>query len=175
MALINLKVTGLRANSNNKASTVLEMFLEAVLAYGIPSRVRGDRGGENRDVAILMILLRGLHRASYMWGSSTHNSRIERLWLEIGTQFARRWRAFFLRLEQYHHLDRSNPHHLWLLHTLFLENINYDCKEFQNDWNSHPLSGKGKGGNQCPNIGLFPNIEPKFLIIYHRTSAFWAN
>jgi hypothetical protein len=40
-------MTGLRASTNNKASTVLEMFLEAILAYGIPSRMRGDRGGKN--------------------------------------------------------------------------------------------------------------------------------
>jgi len=153
-----IKVTGIRASNNNKSSTALEMFLDAILAYGIPSRVRGDRGGENRDVAILMILLRGLHRASYMWGSSTRNTRIERLWVEVGTQFARRWRAFFLRLEHYHHLDRSNPHHLWLLHFLFMERINQDCQDFQREWNSHPISGKG--GNQSPNVNLL--IIPKF-------------
>jgi hypothetical protein len=145
-------MTGLRASTNNKASTVLEMFLEAILAYGIPSRMRGDRGGENQDVAILMILLRGSDRGSYLWGSSTRNSCIERLWVEIGTQFARQWRAFFLRLEAYHHLDRSNPHHLWLLHILFLESINDDCKQFCQNWNSHPLSGKGR--NQTPNVSL---------------------
>jgi len=147
-----VKITGLHASTNNKASTVLEMFLDAILAYGVPSRVRGDRGGENRDVAILMILLRGSDRGSYLWGSSTHNSRIERLWVEIGTQFACQWRAFFLRLEKYHHLDRTNPHHLWLIHVLFMEAINHDCEQFRQNWNSHPLSGKGNSGNQSPNV-----------------------
>ncbi|KAF8574027.1 hypothetical protein K439DRAFT_1373636 [Ramaria rubella] len=52
--------------------------------------------------------------SSFIWGSSTLNTRIERLWVEVGTQFARRWRAFFRRLEDRHHLDSSNPHHLWL-------------------------------------------------------------
>lgn len=131
---------------------MLETFLDAIYDYGIPSRVRGDRGGENRDVSILMILLRGLYRASFMWGSSTHNSRIERLWVEVGTQFARRWRAFFLRLEQHHYLDCSNPRHLWLIHVLFLDEINRDCESFRQDWNAHPLSGQGKGANQSPNV-----------------------
>ncbi|KAJ7202108.1 hypothetical protein GGX14DRAFT_370642 [Mycena pura] len=38
-----------------------------------------------------MILKCGLGRASFMWGSSTHNTRIERLWVEVGSQFARSW------------------------------------------------------------------------------------
>ncbi|KAJ7705165.1 hypothetical protein B0H14DRAFT_3645903 [Mycena olivaceomarginata] len=62
-----------------------------------------------------------------MWGSSTRNTRIERLWVEVGTQFARGWRAFFTRLGRLHHLDRKNPSHLWLLHRLFLFAINDDC------------------------------------------------
>jgi hypothetical protein len=38
-------------------------------------------------------------------------------------------------------LDRKNPSHLWLLHRLFLKDINDDCKEFQDQWNAHPISG----------------------------------
>ncbi|KAJ7798317.1 hypothetical protein B0H14DRAFT_2618014 [Mycena olivaceomarginata] len=55
---------------------------------------------------------KGLHRASFMWGSSTHTP-YPRLWVEVGSQFARRWRAFFYRLEALHGLDHTNPHHLW--------------------------------------------------------------
>src|SRR5689334_20600060 len=99
------------------------MFFKAIMEYGVPSRVRGDRGGENRDVSILMVLLQGANRASFMWGSSTFNTRIERLWVEVGTQFARSWRAFFTRLEKDHLLERTDPRHLWLLHRLFLQEI----------------------------------------------------
>ncbi|KAJ7728403.1 hypothetical protein B0H14DRAFT_2410054, partial [Mycena olivaceomarginata] len=74
---------------------------------------------------------------------STRNTRIERLWVEVGSQFARRWRGFFLRLERLHKFNPDNPHHLWLLHYLFLEEINQDCEEFQTQWNHHPISGKG--------------------------------
>ncbi|KAJ7870119.1 hypothetical protein B0H13DRAFT_1724278 [Mycena leptocephala] len=74
---------------------------------------------------------------------STNNTRIERLWVEVGSQFVRRWRAFFYRLEALHGLDRTNPHHLWLLHLLFLDLINEDCNDFCAEWNCHPISGEG--------------------------------
>ncbi|KAJ7486550.1 hypothetical protein FB451DRAFT_1391460 [Mycena latifolia] len=96
-----------------------------------------------------MILHRGPNRASFMWGSSTHNTRIERLWVEVGVQFARRWRAFFTRLGELHHLNRKNPGHIWLLHCLFLEDLNGDCREFQVQWNAHPVSGRG-ANDQSP-------------------------
>lgn len=67
------------------------------------------------------------------------------MWLEVGTQFAIRWRAFFTRLERCHRLDPEKPGHLWLLHILFLEEINMDCSTFQQDWNSHSISRAGKG------------------------------
>ncbi|KAJ7649692.1 hypothetical protein FB45DRAFT_961 [Roridomyces roridus] len=73
----------------------------------------------------------------------------ERLWVEVGTQFARAWRAFFTRLGRLHCLDRKNPSHLWLLHLLFLEEINQDCRDFQDDWNLHPIEGV-QTKNQSP-------------------------
>lgn len=75
--------------------------------------------------------------------SSTHNSRVERIWVEVGTQFVRRWRAFFYRLERMHGLERHNPHHRWLLHYLFLDRIQEDCDTFQQEFNLHPISGEG--------------------------------
>ncbi|KAG1750321.1 uncharacterized protein EDB91DRAFT_1046232 [Suillus paluster] len=72
---------------------------------------------------------------------STRNSRIERLWVEVSTQFARRWRAFFTRLERLHKLDVDRPGHLWLLSALFLNALNNDCRQFQQEWNSHPIHG----------------------------------
>lgn len=89
------------------------MFIDAILEHGVPSRVRGDRGGENRDVSFLMIILCGLNRASFMWGPSVFNTWIERLWVEVGRQFVHQWRGFFIRLERCHLLERHNPFHRW--------------------------------------------------------------
>jgi hypothetical protein len=61
-------IVGLRANNNNRASTVLDLFLDAIPVHGRPSRVRGDHGTENVRVARWMEENRGQGRGSYIWG-----------------------------------------------------------------------------------------------------------
>ena len=56
-------------NTDNRAQTVLRLFCDAEEKWGLPLRVRGDRGGENKDVAVYMILRRGVNRGSFLWGS----------------------------------------------------------------------------------------------------------
>lgn len=47
------KIMYLRANSNNRAATVLDCFLGAVHEFGLPHKVRRDKGSENVEVASL--------------------------------------------------------------------------------------------------------------------------
>jgi hypothetical protein len=62
------QITALHVNTNNCASTVLELFLSAIAIHGHPSRVRGDHGGENVLVSAYMIMKRGPNRGSFLWG-----------------------------------------------------------------------------------------------------------
>lgn len=61
-------ITGIRASNNNRAQTVLDLFMEIIEIHGLPSRVRGDHGTENLGVAHYMEETRGLGRGSYIWG-----------------------------------------------------------------------------------------------------------
>jgi len=65
---------------------------------------------------------------------------------------------FYTQLERLYFLERDDPHHIWLLHSLFLDDIQHDCEEFQRDWNSHPLSGRGK--NMSPLVYIYFQEAP---------------
>ncbi|KAJ8089857.1 hypothetical protein PM082_018434 [Marasmius tenuissimus] len=106
-----------------------------------------------------MILKKGQDRGSFIWGSYLALLEIERLWVEVGRQFGRQWRAFFYRLESLHGLKRSDRHHIWLLQYLFLDMINIDCDKFREEWNAHPISGEGL--NMSPNHGVDREHRPR--------------
>jgi hypothetical protein len=61
-------VTGIQVVNNNRAATVSELFDLARAKHGTPSRVRGDHGVENIEVANTMEEIRGSGRGSYIWG-----------------------------------------------------------------------------------------------------------
>ena len=62
-----------KCSTNNRASTVYELFLAAIQQYHLPSRVRSDQGRENVLVVQHMIEHRGAERNSMITGSSVHN------------------------------------------------------------------------------------------------------
>ena len=48
-------ITYLKCSSDNTSATFLKLFQHAVNEWGLPSRVRGDMGVENREVAYFML------------------------------------------------------------------------------------------------------------------------
>ena len=65
----------LKVSNNNAAETVLEAFVEAVQQFGLPKRVRSDKGGENVMVAEYMFRRRGTEVLPFIAGRSVHNQR----------------------------------------------------------------------------------------------------
>ena len=60
----------LNCANNNREDTVLRLFKDTVTIYGLPSRIRIDKGGENIDVAMYLLThpLRGPGRNTVIAG-----------------------------------------------------------------------------------------------------------
>ncbi|KAL4007073.1 adhesion G-protein coupled receptor G5 [Sarotherodon galilaeus] len=121
-------VVFLHASNNNRSSTVLSSFIRAVVSYGVPSRVRTDRGGENNAVCLMMNIFRGFDRGSALRGRSD-------LWQGMTNVYC----DLFHHLDEEGIIDIDNEMHLWALHYIYLPRINRDLKDFTQQWNNHGL------------------------------------
>ena len=79
------RIMFLKCSTNNPVATVLQLFLNAVREFGIPSRVRGDQGTKKIQLARYMIShpTRGPGRGRFIVGKSCHNQRIESFWRDL--------------------------------------------------------------------------------------------
>lgn len=129
----------LQTSTNNKAAT----------QYGLPSRVRCDRGGEN--VRVLEFMLShpecGPGRGSCITGQSVHNQRMEVLWRDLFMGCIWLLYHLFYTLEDSGWLDDSNNTGLSALHYVFIPRINLQLGEFRQAYGHHRLS---TARNQSP-------------------------
>lgn len=132
----------LACHTNNRASTVLSCFIDAIRRWGVPSRTRCDMGGENIDVVRYMINRRGTDRGSALVGRSVHNQRIERLWRDVFSNVLELFHGVFMSMEDVGILDPINETDLWCLHFCFCDIINHKLKQWVNAWIRHPLSSE---------------------------------
>ena len=140
-------VVFLRCADNNRASTVLTAFTNAVQNHGLPERIRTYLGGENVDTWRYMVEQHASMNV-VVTGSSTHNERIERLWRDVFRCVGSLYRDTFCMLEEESHLNPLNEIDLYCLLYVFIPRINSTLDGFVESWNNHALSTEN---NLTPN------------------------
>lgn len=135
----------IEAANNNRASTVLDCFLTAVQNFGLPSRIRTDKGQENTLVSRYMLEHpnRGPGRGSCITGRSVHNQRIERFWRDLFHGCISLFYTLFYSLEDTGELNPDDPVDLFCLHYVYIPRLNQHLKVFQAMYSHHRLRGSG--------------------------------
>ena len=129
----------LQVANNNRADTAFAAFRHGVSEYGLPSRVRTDRGGENMLIGEYMLQTRGTGRHSIIMGRSVHNQQIERLWRDLFAGCISFFYYMFYQLEREGLLHPDNERNIFALHLVFLPKIHHQLTQFQQGWARHRI------------------------------------
>uniref|UniRef100_A0A3Q3EV71 Integrase catalytic domain-containing protein n=1 Tax=Labrus bergylta TaxID=56723 RepID=A0A3Q3EV71_9LABR len=151
-------VVYLNVAGNNRASTVLQSFINAVQQYGLPSRVRSDKGRENSDVAEFTIRSRGTNRNSHITGRSVHNQRIERMWRDVYEHALDLFYQIFTSLEDQGTLNPDNEVHLYALHRIFLPQIQRTLSSFRDVYEDYGIDWNGPHNQHGDTVSV-PEIQ----------------
>ena len=103
------------------------VLFKAVQTYGLPSRVRSDRGRENVGISLFMLnhSQQGPGRGSMLVGRSMHNQHQTTM-------------TCFCTLSSLTFLPLNNIYMFWL-HFVYLPRINVHLQQWVTAWIHHPL------------------------------------
>lgn len=141
------RILWLRAcSSNKKPEYIAHFYLKYVREInGVPSIIYGDRGTENAIVRDIQYALRWYHRdpfqglSSFIYGSSTRNTRIERFWRNLRSMCGQYWMDVFKEMADHGILDTSDNIHFECIRFCFMSFINRDLNDTIQQWNEHRI------------------------------------
>lgn len=129
----------------NTGDAVLDSFRRAVRRAGyFPNIVRMDHGGENVLTAAYAVKIRNIESAA-VFGKSTSNTRIERIWLELREHLLDLVTDVFRRMERTSLLDVDvdSAEDLRALQGIFVPLLQKKLDLFRSAFNSHKISTAG--------------------------------
>ncbi len=129
-----LAVMFLKESSNNRADTMFQAFEQGVTEFGLPLRIRMDKGGKNVEVARCIVEERGAGHA--IVGRSVHNQRIERLWRDFFSGCISFFYHSFYFLEDCGLLDILDERDIYAVHFSLLGMIQYQLNSFMLGWSN---------------------------------------
>jgi transposase InsO family protein len=139
------RIMGMCVSDNMRAQNPIVTFLDAAQRFGLPERIRGDKGQEHRRIVMLMFATR-MVQSCVRLGRSVHNIRIERLWRDYRENCVEYHRELFFEMEQEGILSVDNDIDLLALKLVFLPVIRQKMEQFMNSWNHH------RGSFGVPNV-----------------------
>lgn len=133
-------------NSNKKPEYVARFYMNYIQEInGVPCIVYGDRGTENSMVRDLQFALRWYHRdpfqgiSSFIYGSSSRNTRIERFWRDLRGMCGQYWMDLFKAMADQGMLDTSDNIHMECVRYCFMSFISKDLQDTVQHWNEHRI------------------------------------
>ena len=88
-----------------------------------------------------------------------HNTRSERLWFDLVNDLSHKWKTFFQDLETRHGMNAEAGNHIWLLHFLFLDELNSKLKQWAKGWNHLKMQLKGEENKSLMEMFLIGMVE----------------
>lgn len=150
------------AYTNNDPKIVARYYLDYIKTIRkVPRLVRSDCGTENCIIRDIQTALRFNHGdsmsgpSSFLYGRSTSNQRIERLWDTLSNNCTFFWKNLFKDLREIGRFHDHDPIHVECLRFCFLGLIQSDLDEFVQAWNHHRIRLQPQ--NESPS-GMSPDV-----------------
>ena len=135
--------------SNNNPLVIASYFLDTILQLEcVPCILRCDRGTENVHLARIQPFFRMNNEdlfsgeASFMYGRSTGNQRIESWWGILRKQGAEFWMNLFKDMVTIGLLNTDDKIHILALQFCFMHLIRHDLTRITIEWNQHLIETK---------------------------------
>lgn len=132
--------------TNNNPNVIASYFVECIEHYNfVPRLVRSDRGSENVVVGgIQRFLRRGFsdpnaNQASFQYGTSTRNQRIEAWWSQFRKNRCNWWINFFKDWSDLNQFDLGIGYHKMCMHFCFMGLIQKELDDVKYMWNNYRI------------------------------------